>query len=106
MLCLQHIRLVHAKNLLILGFSASYCTYVLMDLHGSKVVGLWVAQKHMVSRTQFKTKLYTITNQVKSSAEMEPYAAKSLVLNLAWDHDLMMDSITTDRSTSMRTMLE
>ena len=37
---------------------------------------------------------------------MEPFATKSLLLNLAWDHKLVVESITTDRSTSMKTMLE
>ena len=30
------------------GFTAAYCTYVLLDLHSTKVVALWVAQKNMV----------------------------------------------------------
>ena len=34
------------------GFTAAYCTYVLLDLHSSKVVALWVAQKNMVSLEQ------------------------------------------------------
>ena len=41
-----------------------------------------------------------------SSSAMEPYAAKTLLLSLAWDHGLSIFSITTDRSSSMRTMLE
>ena len=72
------------------GFSASYCTYVILDLNSSKVLAIWVAEKSMVS----------------NSSDMEPYAAKTLLLSLAWDHDLIIDSITTDRSTSMRIMLE
>ena len=61
-----------------------------MDVQSSKVVGLWVAEKHMAT----------------CSSAMEPLAAKTLLLNLAWEHELPIHSITTDRSTSMRTMIE
>lgn len=37
---------------------------------------------------------------------MEQYAAKTILLSMAWDHEVAVDSITTDRSTSMRKMLE
>ena len=43
--------------------------------------------------------------QVKSSAEMEPYSAKSLLLNLAHEHKIQMTSFTTDRSSSVKTVL-
>ena len=74
----------------IVGFSASYCTYNLMDLASSKVIGIWVAHKNMVT----------------SSSEMEPYAAKALLLSFAWIHGLIVHSVTTDRSKSMKSMLE
>ena len=59
--------------------------------------------------TQLSSRLFQFRNiyfQVKSSSAMEPFAAKSLLLNLVWDHEMPIHSITTDRSTSMRTMLE
>ena len=47
----------------------------------------------------------TLLSQVKSSADMEPLAAKTLLLHLAWDHQLYIDSFTTDRSTSVKAMI-
>ena len=61
-----------------------------MDLASSKVIGIWVAHKNMVT----------------SSAEMEPYAAKALLMNLICVHGLSIHSLTTDRSTSMKAMIE
>ena len=72
-----------------IGFTAAYCTYTVQDLRNKSVVGLYVAQKH----------------QVNSSSEMEPYSCKTLLLNLAWEHGLQMDSFTTDRSTTIKTLL-
>ena len=43
--------------------------------------------------------------QVKSSAEMEPYSCKTLLLNLAHEHGVKMTSFTTDRSSSVKTVL-
>ena len=43
--------------------------------------------------------------KVSSSSKMETYAAKSLILNLAWEHDLEIHSLTTDRAKDMKTML-
>ena len=36
---------------------------------------------------------------------MEPYAAKSILHNLVWDFNLQIDTFTTDRSKTMKTML-
>ena len=36
---------------------------------------------------------------------MEPLAAQSLVVNVATEHQLVIDSITTDRSTDLKTMM-
>ena len=36
---------------------------------------------------------------------MEPFACKSLIMHLAWDHGLYMDTFTTDRSTSVKAMI-
>ena len=36
---------------------------------------------------------------------MEPMAAKSLVVNVAIEHGLVIDSLTTDRSTDMKSMM-
>merc|ERR1719154_21500 len=71
------------------GFTAAYCTYTVQDLHSNAVIGLYVAHKH----------------QVKSSAEMEPFCCKTLLLNLAWEHELKISSFTTDRSSSVKTVL-
>ena len=36
---------------------------------------------------------------------MEPFAAKTLLLNLAHEHSLQVTSITTDRSSSVKTAI-
>ena len=71
------------------GFTAAYCTYTVQDLRTQAIVGIYVAHK----------------NQVKSSSEMEPFAAKTLLLNLAVEHSLQITSITTDRSSSVKTAI-
>ena len=43
--------------------------------------------------------------KVKSSSEMEPFAAKTLLLNLAHEHRLQITSVTTDRSSSVKTAI-
>ena len=72
------------------GFSAMYCTYSVQDLDSKKIVGLYVARKDMV----------------RYSGEMEPYAAKTILLHLTHEFGLKIDSITTDRSTTMRSMIK
>ena len=90
-----------------------------MDLYTSKVVGLWVAHKNMVCTQNIvfsqvliscitalqKHNLFT-NFKVNSSSDMEAYAAKTLLLNFAWVHGLAIHSLTTDRSLSMKAMLE
>jgi len=71
------------------GFSAAYCTYSVQSLVTKKIISLWVAAKHVV----------------KSSAAMEPYAAKTVLRSLVFDHHLHPDSFTTDRSSSMKSMM-
>ena len=46
-----------------------------------------------------------IVFQATSSCKMEPMAAKSLVVNVAIEHGLVIDSLTTDRSTDMKSMM-
>ena len=36
---------------------------------------------------------------------MEPLAAKSIVVNLALEHGLEIDSLTTDRSSDLKVMM-
>jgi hypothetical protein len=36
---------------------------------------------------------------------METFAAKSLILNLAWEHALDIYSLTTDRARDMKTLM-
>ena len=48
----------------------------------------------------------TILFQATSSSKMEPLAAKSLLVNVATEHKLSIDSITTDRSVDMKTMMK
>ena len=43
--------------------------------------------------------------QVSYSGEMEPYCAKTVLLHLTHQMGLEVDSITTDRSTTMRSMI-
>ena len=90
------------------GFCAAYCTYNVMDLDTSKVLGVWVAHKDMVKKIRLtSSSVYSkYFTQVKCSSDMEPYAAKALLLNLIWVHGLVIDSITTDRSLSIKAMLE
>ena len=40
-----------------------------------------------------------------SSGQMEILAAKSLLLNLAWEHNLEIYSLTTDRAKDMKTLM-
>ena len=49
--------------------------------------------------------LYFSIIKVSSSAEMEPYSCKTLLLNLACEHGLKINSFTTDRSSSVKTVL-
>ena len=72
------------------GFTAGFCTYTVQDLRSNAIIGLYVAQKY----------------QVKSSADMEPFACKTILMHLAWDHDLAVDTFTTDRSTTIKSMIE
>ena len=46
-----------------------------------------------------------VTSQVRYSGEMEPYCAKTILLQLTHELGLQIDSLTTDRSTTMRTMI-
>ena len=85
-LCLTLLSHIH---ILYLGYTAAYCTYTVQDLTTQAVVGLYVAQK----------------TQVKSSSDMEPYAAKTILLNLANEHGLQTASLTTDRSSSVKTVI-
>ena len=36
---------------------------------------------------------------------MEPMAARSLLVNVATEHQVMIDTVTTDRSTDMKMMM-
>ena len=36
---------------------------------------------------------------------MEVFAAKSLLLNLAWEHGVVIDTFTTDRSSDLKVLL-
>ena len=71
------------------GWSARFCTYVIQSLKNNKIIAVWVANKSMVA----------------SSSKMETLAAKSLLLNLVSEHELIIDSFTTDRSSDMRTLM-
>ena len=61
----------------------------MQDEGSGAVIGLYVANKY----------------QVKSSAEMEVYGCKTVLLNLAWEYDLKIDAFTTDRSSTIKTLL-
>ena len=113
-----------------LGWAAKYCTYIVQSLQTKKIVGLWVADKSMVISHKYLNKLtnqvkeklfslwwnildtildfkpeYKYIMQVTSSSKMESLAAKSVIVNLAVEHQLVMDSVTTDRSSDLRAML-
>ena len=60
-----------------------------MDLRDRSIVALWVAIKH----------------QVSSSAAMEPYACKTLLLSLLEDYQVNINSLTTDRSSTIKQMM-
>ena len=42
---------------------------------------------------------------MSSSSKMEPLDAKTIIVNLATEHGLEMDSITTDRSADLKVMM-
>ena len=71
------------------GFTASFCTYTIQDLETKAVVALFVAYKH----------------QVMSSSEMEVFSCKTLLLNLVREHLIIINSFTTDRSSSIKALL-
>lgn len=71
------------------GFSAAYCTYSVQSLDTKKIIAFFVAAKHVVN----------------CSSAMEPYAAKTILRFLVFEHKLMIDSFTTDRSRTMKAML-
>ena len=89
------------------GYCATFCTYSIQSLINKKIISLWVANKSMVLQyiyvlISFYTKFCC---KVSSSGGMETFAAKSLILNLAWEHDLEIDSLTTDRAKDMKTLM-
>ena len=44
--------------------------------------------------------------QVSSSGKMEAFAAKTLLVNLAYEHGLEVNSLTTDRSSDIKVLLK
>ena len=42
---------------------------------------------------------------MSSSGKMEVLAAKKLILNLAWEHGIVIHSLTTDRSKDLKTLM-
>ena len=72
------------------GFRARYCNYVIMDLATQKIISYFVAIKHQVSG---------------GSGAMEPFAAKTCLLSLVTDCKLAIASFTTDRSSTIKTMM-
>jgi len=73
------------------GFRARYCTYVIMELGTQKIVSFFVAIKHQVTG---------------GSGAMEPFAAKTLLISLLTDCKLKIASFTTDRSSSIKGMMQ
>ena len=61
-----------------------------MDLATQKIISYFVAIKHQVSG---------------GSGGMEPYAAKTCLLSLVTDCQLQIASFTTDRSSTIKTMM-
>ena len=92
-------------QIVIIGFSAAFCTYIVQDLNTQAIIGLYVAQKYQVLEIFDILLLLSkmVFVQTSSSAEMEPYCAKSVLLNLVHEHELRITSFTTDRSTSVKT---
>ena len=86
-----------------LGFTAAYCTYTVQDLKTQAIVGIYVAHKNQVFCSSYLYNLLKKYLKVKSSSEMEPFSAKTVLLNLAEEHDLKTTSLTTDRSSSVKT---
>ena len=78
----------------------------MQDLDSKKIIGLYVAEKKMVSElSKIYQNQYHLYYQVRYSGEMEPYCAKTVLLQLTHELGLHIDSITTDRSTTMRSMI-
>ena len=72
------------------GWSAKYCTYVIQALKTKKIVSFMVACKHQVTG---------------GSSSMEVFALKSL-LNFLHRAGVRIATLVTDRSTSVRAMME
>ena len=87
------------------GWAAKNCTYIVQSLESKKIVGLWVADKSMVNICIGLLFFNRRSLQVSSSSKMEPLAAKTIIVNLATEHGLEMDSITTDRSSDLKVMM-
>ena len=93
----------------ILLFSFRYCNYVIMDLATQKIISYFVAIKHQVYKYKYEDCKNDIIlyYQVSSggSGAMEPYAAKTCLLSLVSDCQLQIASFTTDRSSTIKTMM-
>lgn len=72
------------------GFRARFCYYVVMDLGTREILGFFTAIKHQVTG---------------GSANMEPFACKTVLLSLV-NFGLNIASFTTDRSSSIKNMLQ
>ena len=91
--------------ILFLGWTAKHCTYIVQSLQSKKIVGLWVAEKSMVYCSRILFIILCLVPKVSSSSKMEPLAAKTIIVNLATEHGLQMDSVTTDRSSDLKVMM-
>ena len=87
------------------GFCASFCLYSLQSIHTKKIISLWVAHKSMVTMSNVIFNFILCLFKVSSSGKMEVFAAKTLLMNLAWEHQLVIYSVTTDRSKDMKILM-
>ena len=88
-----------------LGYCATFCTYTVQSLLNKKIISLWVAHKSIVMLKHNPVFFFIFLFQVSSSGKMETFCAKTLIINLAWEHELEIHSLTTDRAKDMKALM-
>ena len=78
-----------------------------MNLKDRSIIALWVAVKHQVD-IQYLNMYYSclLYLKVSSSSAMEPYALKTLLLSLIENFQVSIYSLTTDRSSTIKSMMQ
>ena len=96
------------KILIKTHYSRLFCTVLYLlnpefrDKKSAFSVGCWEIDGNNILSLQC---FYICWIQVSSSSKMEVFAAKTLLLNLAWEHGLEIHTFTTDRSSDLKSLL-